>query len=159
MDELTIYFSGAISGGRGDVEHYREIVTALEAAGHRVLAGMVTAAHVSADGETIAPAAIFDRDLRWIGEADVLVAEVSMPSNGVGYEIAAARYRFAIPVICLWRPAFTARCSAMIAGDAGIELIEYDALAAALPRLLEAVARVRNRGKAGGVTAPCSTPA
>jgi hypothetical protein len=156
---LTIYFSGAISGGRGDVEQYREIVRALEERGHRVLAGMVTAANVSAAGESIAPAEIFARDLRWIGEADVLVAEVSVPSNGVGYEIAAARYRFGIPVVCLWRPAYSARCSAMIAGDAEIVLIEYDALADALPRLFDAVERVRNRGDAAGVTAACSTPA
>jgi len=156
---LTIYFSGAISGGRGDVEHYREIVRALEERGDRVLAGMVTSAHVSAQGESIAPAEIFARDLRWIEEADVLVAEVSMPSNGVGYEIAAARYRFGIPVICLWRPAYGARCSAMIAGDADIVLIEYDALSDALPRLLEAVERARNREGADGVNAACSTPA
>ena len=156
---VTIYFSGAISGGRGDVELYREIVCTLQEGGYRVLAGMVTAADVSAHGESIAPAEIFARDLRWIGEADVLVAEVSMPSNGVGYEIAAARYRFGIPVICLWRAAYSARCSAMISGDAGIELIEYDALSDALPRLLAAVERARNREVAGGVTAACSTPA
>jgi hypothetical protein len=54
-----------------------------------------------------------------------LVAEVSMPSTGVGYEIAAARYRYRIPVICLYRPAYTARCTAMVAGDDGVELIEY----------------------------------
>jgi hypothetical protein len=28
-------------------------------------------------------------------------------------------------VICLYRPAFTTRCTAMVSGDAGIRLIEY----------------------------------
>ena len=76
---LTIYFAGAISGGRGDVAHYRAIVAALERDGHRVLAGAVAAEHVGADGETLQTAAIFERDMQWIAHADVLVAEVSMP--------------------------------------------------------------------------------
>jgi nucleoside 2-deoxyribosyltransferase len=121
----TIYFSGSISGGRLDVPLYRRIVEALEADGHRVLAGNVTADHVGDGGEAMDACAIFDRDLRWIDEADVLVAEVSMPSIGVGYEIATARYRRRMPVICLYRPAHTRRCTAMVAGDERIHLIEY----------------------------------
>lgn len=121
----TIYFSGSISGGRRDVPLYRRIVEALEAEGHRVLAGTVAADHVGDGGEAMDACAIFDRDLGWIDEADVLVAEVSMPSIGVGYEIATARYRRCMPVICLYRPAHTRRCTAMVAGDEGIHLIEY----------------------------------
>ena len=97
----------------------------MEAEGHRVLAGNVVADHIGDDGEPIEPGAIFSRDLRWIDEADVLVAEVSMPSIGVGYEIAAARYRNRMPVIALYRPAHTRRCTAMVAGDEAIRLIEY----------------------------------
>src|SRR5688572_30737435 len=50
---LTIYFAGAITGGRGDVDHYRRIVAALEADGHRVLAGAVAAEHVGPSGEAL----------------------------------------------------------------------------------------------------------
>src|SRR5947208_2605580 len=136
---LTIYFAGAISGGRADVGHYRAIVEALEAGGHRVLAGAVASEDVGAHGESLEAAAIFARDLGWIAEADVLVAEVSLPSTGVGYEIAAARHRFDRPVICLYRAGHTKRCSAMVAGDAGIELIEYDEDAEMLERLAAAL--------------------
>jgi nucleoside 2-deoxyribosyltransferase len=138
---LTIYFAGAISGGRGDVAHYREIVSALEQDGHRVLAGAVAAEHVGADGERLESQAIFERDMSWIDDADVLVAEVSMPSTGVGYEIATARHRREIPVICLYRPAYTKRCTAMVAGDVGIHLIEYDDAAEMLSRLRAALAK------------------
>ena len=142
----TIYFSGSISGGREDVGTYRTFVSALESAGHRVLAGMVTAAHVGADGESLSSRDIFERDVAWIEEAaragGVLVAEVSRPSIGVGYEIGLARHRLRMPVICLYRPAFTRRCSGMIAGDGEIELIEYsdETLPEAIERLLGAVA-------------------
>jgi len=137
----TIYFAGAISGGRGDVALYREIIAAIEAAGHHVLAGAVAAEHVTASGEALDSCAIFDRDLGWIAAADLLVAEVSMPSTGVGYEIATARYRYGIPVICLYRPAHTARCTAMVAGDREIDLIEYSEVADLLPRLTSALAK------------------
>ena len=141
---ITIYFSGSISGGRADVAHYRRIVEALEARGHRVLAGAVASESLGEGGEPLGAQAIFDRDLQWVAGSDVLVAEVSVPSTGVGYEIAAARYRYGIPVICLYRPAHTKRCSAMVAGDAAIETIEYtdEAFPAMLDRLLAAVERL-----------------
>src|ERR1043165_3129033 len=50
---MKIYFAGAISGGRADVAHYREIVRALEADGYEVLAGAVAAEHVGAGGEAL----------------------------------------------------------------------------------------------------------
>jgi len=137
----NIYFSGSITGGRDDVDLYRQIVAALEADGHRVLAGAVASADVGSEGEGPDRAAIFARDVGWLDEADMIVADVSKPSHGVGYEIAYARYRRGIPVICLFRPAYTKRCSAMIAGDPGIDLIVYDDLAALLPRLRESVRR------------------
>ena len=138
---LTIYFGGAITGGRSDVAHYRAIVKALEEDGHRVLAGAVAAEGVTDRGEPLDPCTIFDRDLGWLKEADVLVAEVSTPSTGVGYEIAAARYQFGIPVVCLYRPGATKRCSAMVAGDREIVLIQYDDAATMLRRLREELAK------------------
>jgi len=138
---LTIYFAGSISGGRADVARYREIIAALENDGHRVLAGAVAAEHVGDGGEPLDSISIFERDLGWIAGADVLVAEVSMPSTGVGYEIATARYRFDIPVVCLYRPAYTKRCTAMVSGDRGVELIEYDDAAEMLGRLRAALAK------------------
>ncbi len=139
----TIYFSGAISAGRADVAQYRKIVEALQADGHRVLAGAVAAEHIGAGGETLGPREIFERDLRWLDEADVVVAEVSVPSLGVGYEIAYASRTRAIRVIALYRPAFTTRCSAMISGDPGVELIAYEELSEILPRLLESIRHPR----------------
>ncbi|MEK6375668.1 MAG: nucleoside 2-deoxyribosyltransferase [Acidobacteriota bacterium] len=138
---MTIYFAGAITGGRGDVEHYRAIVEALEADGYRVLAGAVTAEHVGPSGEALDACAIFERDVAWLAEADVLVAEVSTPSTGVGYEVATMRYRYGRPVICLYRPAYTARCTAMVAGDRDIELIEYRDLDDLLVRLRAALSK------------------
>ena len=140
----TIYFSGSITGGRQDVLLYQKFVAALEAAGHPVLAGVVTSGGLEATGESLGSEAIFRRDLDWLGQADLVVAEVSIPSHGVGYEIGAARYLFRIPVICLWRPARTTRCSAMLSGDVGIKLVTYtdETVDAAAEQLLAAVAEI-----------------
>jgi nucleoside 2-deoxyribosyltransferase len=135
----TIYFSGAISGGRADVALYRRLIEVLETDGFHFLAGAVAAEHVSEGGEPLDAGFIFERDMRWIEQADMLIAEVSMPSTGVGYEIAVARYIRQIPVICLYRPAHTKRCTAMISGDRGLTLIEYEELEEVLPRLRESV--------------------
>jgi 2'-deoxynucleoside 5'-phosphate N-hydrolase len=151
---LTIYFSGAISGGRADVALYRRLVSALEAEGHHVLAGAVTAEDVGAGGETLAPGFIFARDVGWLDDADLVVAEVSVPSTGVGYEIAYARYRRDIPVVALYRPAHTKRCSAMIAGDAGVTLLTYESVEELVPRLLESIRHAGGYPERPALTVP-----
>jgi nucleoside 2-deoxyribosyltransferase len=135
----TIYFSGSITGGRGDVALYRKLIDALEDDGHRVLAGAVATENVDAGGEDLSRREIFERDLRWLDECDLLVAEVTTPSHGVGYEIAYARWQRRIPVIALTRR----RCSAMLEGDPGIELIDYADVLEAVSRLVESVRRTR----------------
>lgn len=135
----TIYFSGSITGGREDVPVYRRLIEALEADGHRVLAGAVAAEHINAGGEPLALAEIFARDVRWLDESDLVVAEVSTPSHGVGYEIAYARWARRIPVIALYRRGRTKRCSAMISGDPGVRLLEYEDAGAVLESLRQAV--------------------
>ena len=138
----TIYFSGAISGGRADVGLYRRLVQVLENEGYRVLAGAVAAEDVGAGGEMLHPPDICARDLGWLDEADRVVAEVSVPSLGVGSELAYATRIRQIPVIALYRRTFTQRCSAMIAGDPGVRLIQYEDASAILPELLESLRRL-----------------
>ena len=135
----TVYFSGSITGGREDVPLYRRLIEALEEDGHRVLAGAVAAEHIGDGGEALALQEIFARDLRWLDESDLVVAEVSTPSLGVGYEIAYARWSRRIPVIALYRRVRTKRCSAMISGDPGVRFLEYEDADAVLESLRQAV--------------------
>ncbi|MBY9000675.1 MAG: nucleoside 2-deoxyribosyltransferase [Candidatus Heimdallarchaeota archaeon] len=43
---------------------------------------------------------IFDRDLNWLKQSSIIIADVNEPSHGVGMEIMYA-YVYRIPVICL----------------------------------------------------------
>jgi 2'-deoxynucleoside 5'-phosphate N-hydrolase len=143
---VPIYFAGAISAGRSDAALYARIIAALRELGHEVWCEHVGSPDLTAGGEADEGAAIFRRDMEWLAEVarggGALVAEISVPSTGVGYEIASARYRFKMPVICLFRPAYVVRCTAMVAGDSEITLIKYadGEIGAMLTRLARAIA-------------------
>lgn len=120
---MKIYFAGAIRGGRADQARYLRLVEELQSYGE-VLTEHVASPDLDPLGETGSDSAIHDRDLAWLREADYLVAEVTTPSLGVGFEIGRA-VEWKIPVLCLFRPSEGKRLSAMIAGSPGVEVHEY----------------------------------
>jgi len=97
---VKVYFSGAIAGGRKYARVYRTIVEHLQALGHEVPSAHVAEVGLSASGEGLSPEYVYRRDVTWIQESDCLVAEVSTPSLGVGYEICYA-LGLGKPVLCL----------------------------------------------------------
>ena len=120
----NIYFSGSISGGRQDADIYRHIILHLKRYG-RVLTDHIGDPELTSGGEPqISDINVFQRDMAWIDQADVFVAEVTNPSLGVGYELAQAEQR-GKPVLCLFRPVNVQRLSAMIAGNPALVVIRY----------------------------------
>jgi hypothetical protein len=120
---MKIYFAGAIRGGREDAALYLKIVTLLTAYGE-VLTEHVAAPDLSVLGESGDDRWIHDRDLGWLRDADVLVAEVTTPSLGVGFEIAKAT-EWGKRVLCLFRPSEGRGLSALIAGSHQVTVREY----------------------------------
>jgi nucleoside 2-deoxyribosyltransferase len=113
---VNIYFAGSIRGGREDREWYQQIVGELARYG-TVLTEHIGDVALGADGErgkTVAE--IYERDMHWLVNADVVVAEVTSPSLGVGYELRVAEER-GIPVLCLFNEDSERSLSAMIAGN------------------------------------------
>jgi len=121
---MKIYFSCSLTGGRNDEAVYGAIVDHLLAQGHDVLTAHLARPEVMALEQVVEPRQVYRRDLEWIQECDALVAEVSTPSHGVGYEIAYALER-AKPVLCCARRG--ARVSKMLTGNdsPGLRLIVY----------------------------------
>ena len=120
----NIYFAGAIRGGREDAALYLEIVGLLKSYGN-VLTEHVGGAALTADGEDERDdRSIHDRDLAWLKSSAHLVAEVTTPSLGVGYEIGKAT-EWGKPTLCLYRPREGRSLSAMIAGCPGVVVREY----------------------------------
>jgi hypothetical protein len=120
---MKIYFAGAIRGGREDVALYFEIIGLLAQYG-QVLTEHVGNPELTGAGEVDDDRRIHDRDLAWLREAEYLVAEVTTPSLGVGYEIGKAT-EWGKPTLCLYRPRAGRALSAMIAGCPGVTVREY----------------------------------
>ena len=131
---MTIYFAASISGGRGDQATYLQIIELLKQHG-TVLTEHFGDASLTSAGESLPDCDIHDRDLEWLRQADVLVAEVTTPSLGVGYEIGRA-VEWGTRVICLHRPSAGRRLSGMIAGCSGVTVLPYDD-ASQLPSILK----------------------
>ena len=120
---MKIYFAGAIRGGRADAALYSQIVQLLRSYGE-VLTEHIGDAELSDLGEALSDCAIYESDLAWLKEADCLVAEVTTPSLGVGYEIGKVT-EWGRPVLCLYRPDASRKLSALIAAGDGARIREY----------------------------------
>lgn len=81
-----------------------------------VLTEMVGDHGLTATGSDGPVASIYEKDMAWLTEADAVVAEVTAPSLGVGYELAKAE-DMGKPVLCLYRESPDRILSAMIAGN------------------------------------------
>jgi 2'-deoxynucleoside 5'-phosphate N-hydrolase len=124
---MKIYFAGSIRGGREDVALYQSIIAYLSSFG-KVLTEHVGDPSLSEKGDDGPDDRfIFKRDMAWLLESNVLVAEVTMPSLGVGYELGRA-VAMKKPVLCLHRLASTRLLSAMIAGNPQIQTAEYSSI-------------------------------
>lgn len=84
---MNIYFACSITGGREYELVYQDLTAALLADGHIIPTAHLADSNVMAEEATISSRDVYERDVTWIREADVLIAEVSVPSHGVGYEI------------------------------------------------------------------------
>ena len=125
MNKHKIYFAGSIRGGREDAELYHRIIVKLKHYGE-VLTEHVGDDDLREDGENNkSDTYIHDRDMAWIQESDIIIAEVSTPSLGVGYEIASA-LNLGKPVFCLFNSNRGSNLSAMIRGSGKVKVYEYE---------------------------------
>ena len=111
---MNIYFSCSITGGRDDQSVYEEIVRHLLSQGHDVPTAHLSSASVMDEEAVIEPRDVYLRDSKWVEECDALIAEVSTPSHGVGYEIALALL-LGKPVFCCYQEG--RKISKMILGN------------------------------------------
>ena len=115
------YFAGSIRGGRERVGTYVVMNELLNKYGE-VLDKHVGSPDVFKMEEGLTSEQKYQRDVDWIQECDMLVAEVSTPSLGVGYEVAYAE-KCGKRIICCHDEAVTIGC--MISGNPHCEIISY----------------------------------
>lgn len=121
---MNVYFACSITGGRDFELVYQAMVAALVSDGHQVPTAHLAASGAGEKEAILHSPEVYMRDVGWIHASDALIAEVSVPSHGVGYEIG-----FALgagkPVLALYEQG--RKVSKMISGnpDAHLQVKAY----------------------------------
>jgi 2'-deoxynucleoside 5'-phosphate N-hydrolase len=84
---VHIYLACTVRGDRGAIRVARLLADLLEQLGHTVLTRHLLLDDVEAQEGQLSERAVFERDLQWLEAADVLIAEASGSSYGVGFEV------------------------------------------------------------------------
>ena len=120
---MNIYFCGSIRGGRQDAALYHDMIAFLKQYGP-VLTEHVGDLSLTAQGNDGTADAIWQRDTEWLRQSDIVIAECSTPSLGVGYELAFAE-AISKPVHVFYGKS-DGRLSAMLAGAPHFGIHLYD---------------------------------
>jgi len=121
---MKIYFAGSIRGGRTDQGVYQKLIEYLRKFGEVLTEHVGDAAITEYEGEDARDEEIYEKDMAWLRMADALVAEVSTPSLGVGYEIGMAE-SFGKKILCLFNPDCGRKISAMLSGNPALKVGFY----------------------------------
>ena len=135
---MNIYFCGSIRGGRADAALYRGMIEFLKRYG-TVLTEHVGDPALTDRGGDGTNEDVWRRDTAWLYKSDIVIAECSTPSLGVGYELAFAR-ALGKQVHVFYGKA-DGRLSAMLAGDPQLGVhyyTELHELVAALEAVMDA---------------------
>ena len=137
---MKIYFAGSIRGGREKVYDYAEIIKYLEKYGE-VLTKHIGDENLSAQGENISNEEIYERDTEWLKECDIVIADVTIPSLGVGYELAYAE-SLQKKVICCYEE--DKIISGLISGNSNFLKIPYTDLNDLMIKIAEVMEKLEN---------------
>jgi hypothetical protein len=117
---MKIYLACTVRGDRGGVIAGRAICARLQDLGHEVLTTHLLVDDVDTAESLLTERDVFRRDLEWLNACDVLVAEASGSSYGVGFEVGFVLGRAAISgqrVVLLYDAARRHTVSRLITGN------------------------------------------
>lgn len=117
-----IYFAGSIRGGRVDAELYKEIIEYMKKE-NTVLTEHI-GSNISQAEMGVTDKQIYEQDISWLKESDMVIAECTCPSLGVGYELAYAE-KVQKPCYILYNKT-KAHLSAMLSGDDYYKIYGYE---------------------------------
>lgn len=120
---MKIYVSGSIYGGTEKIETYKILIKELEKYGE-VLDKQIADINTIANEAYQSDEEIYKDLENKLYEADIIFAEVSIPSLGVGYELGFAD-KLGKKIIAIYDSVYTPKVSTMIRGNKRIKLIPY----------------------------------
>ena len=119
-----IYFAGSIRGGRKDVTLYQEIINYIKQT------DLVLTEHIGNLSQSTTMKTkeddiqIYQTDMAMLKNCDLVIAECTNPSLGVGYELAYAE-KIQKPVYIFY-PQSETQLSAMLNGNSYFKIIPYE---------------------------------
>ena len=121
--KMKFYFAGSIRGGRVDAVLYRRMIEFLNQHG-TVLTEHVGSSKLNLKEQGRSKdAVIYEQDTTWLKECDMVIAECTCPSLGVGYELAYAEH-LGKPCHIFYDNSKT-QLSAMLTGDPYFQIHPY----------------------------------
>lgn len=127
---MKIYFAGSIMGGREKQQDYANLINYLKKF------GTVLTEHIGKEDTHIKNEVKYSekidehtyiRDTKWIVECDIIIADVSVPSLGVGYELGFGE-SLNKDIVCIYDNNSQKSLSYMLSGNVKNEIIKYDSL-------------------------------
>lgn len=118
-----IYFAGSIRGGRVDADLYRRIIEYIQKT-DIVLTEHVGSSDLNLKEQGKKDEEIYSQDTAWLRDCDLIIAECTCPSLGVGYELAYAE-RFGKPCHIFYDRTKT-QLSAMLTGNPYFNIYSYE---------------------------------
>ena len=118
---MNIYLACTVRGDRGAVAGLRSLVTSLEDAGHTILTKHLLEDNVDGAESALTERAVYERDIAWLDACDVLIADASGSSFGVGFEVGyvlGRSDRTETRVVLLYRAGRRDQISRLIVGNA-----------------------------------------
>ncbi|MCW4049916.1 MAG: nucleoside 2-deoxyribosyltransferase [Candidatus Bathyarchaeota archaeon] len=129
---MKIYFAGSIRGEQPDPNWFQRLIKEIQKHGSVLTEHSFDYSYeeeIKFDDEWI-----YTTDIGWLREADALIAEVTAPSLGVGYEIGKAE-EWGKPILLLHREREGRKPSAMLNGNKDLPMVRFTEEEEALDQL------------------------
>lgn len=114
---MKIYFGFTVAGDRSSIATARKVVHLLEEMGHEVLTRHLVADNAWEADRSISPRDVYQRDMVWLQQCQLFVAEVSGSSFGLGFETGYLLGATNKRVILLYRRELESKVSLLITGN------------------------------------------
>ena len=114
---MKIYFGFTVAGDRSTIDTARKVVHQLEEMGHEVLTRHLVSDNAWEADRSVSPQDVYRRDMAWLGQCEVFIAEVSGSSFGLGFETGYVLGATSKKVVLLYRRDVEQRVSLLITGN------------------------------------------
>jgi hypothetical protein len=127
---MKIYFGFTVAGDRSGIDTARRVVQLLEGLGHQVLTRHLVEDNAWEADRRISAEEVYRRDMAWLEQCELFIAEVSGSSFGLGFETGYLLGATNKRVILLYRCELERKVSLLISGNshANCTLMPYDSV-------------------------------